>query len=331
MQEQLRTEIISGLAYYLTNEQLKTVSTVLTVILNSYEVAKRTTEIAVYDGGIPNEIKSFLVCKSLKGLTKKTLDQYERTLVHFYNNVNKDIKKVTTNDIRLYLLNYEKMHCVCKSYIDDKRRTLNSFFVWMLREELISKNPLIKIDAIKCKKKVREPLTDLEMEHMRNACASLRNKAILETLYSTGCRVSELAALNRNDIDYNTCQIKVFGKGKKERFTFINAKSQVAIKKYLLSRIDDNEALFVSSKKPNNRLGKGSIEKEISSIGIKANIRGAVFPHRIRHTTATHMLQHGASLADVQMLLGHESPATTQIYAKYDLQSLKAIHQKCII
>lgn len=331
MEEKLKRELLNELSGLLTTEQLQKSETMISYILTRYEIVERVTEIAIYKEGLPEEIKSFLVAKSIKGLTKQSLVHYKRTLVHFANNIIKEIKEVSANDIRFYLLAYEQTHNVSKSALDDKRRVLNSFYKWMAREDLIVKSPMEKIDPIKCDKKVREPLTALELEQMRNASESAREKALLELLYSTGCRVSELIALNRKDIDFNMGRVKVFGKGKKERYCFINARAQLAIKKYMFTRLDDSEALFVAGKKPYSRLGKGTIEKEIGSIGERAGINRSVYPHLIRHTTATHMLNHGANLAEVQMVLGHESPATTQIYAKLDLQGLQAIHQRCII
>lgn len=331
MQEKLKREVLTGLSTVLTAEQLRQTDEILSVILTRYEVTERTTEITTYQGGIPEEIKSFLVSKSIKGLTKSSLLHYKRTLIHFANNITKDIKDVTANDIRLYLISYEHTRNVGKSAMDDKRRVLNSLYKWMAREDIIVKSPMEKIDPIKCDKMVREPLTAIELEQMRNACETIREKALFEILYSTGCRVSELIGLNRNDLDFNVGRVKVFGKGRKERYCFINAKAQLAIKKYLFSRTDNTDALFVADKQPYKRLGKGTIEKEIGNIGTRAGINRSVYPHLIRHTTATHMLNHGASLAEVQMLLGHESPTTTQIYAKLDLQGLQAMHQKCII
>lgn len=331
MHEKLKRELLTGLSNLLTTEQLQKADQVISVTFTRYEITERTTEVTIYNDGLPEEIKAFLVSKSIKGLTKQSLTHYRRVLVHFANNITKDIKEITANDVRLYLLAYEQTHNISKSALDDKRRVLNSFYKWMAREDIIVKSPMEKIDPIKFDKKVREPLTAIELEQIRSVAETPREKALLEVLYSTGCRVSELIALNRNDIDFNTGRIKVFGKGKKERYCFLNARAQLAIKKYLFTRTDESEALFVAGKKPYNRLGKTSIEKEIGNIGIRAGINRPVFPHLIRHTTATHMLNNGASLAEVQMILGHESPATTQIYAKLDLQGLQAIHKRCII
>lgn len=331
MGESLRITILTKLSNNFTTDQLKIIDNVITSELCRYDVTEKSTNIVPYQGGLPNEVKSFLVCKKIKGLTKSSLKHYQQVLTHFCLNINNNIKQLNANDIRLYLLSYEQTHDIGKSVLDDKRRVLNSFFTWMLREEIINVNPMLKIDVIKCDKTIREPLMDIELEQMRNASVTLREKALLEILYSTGARVSEIIALNRNDLDYTTGKVKVFGKGKKERYCFLNARAQLAIKKYLFSRLDNEDALFVTNKKPYARLGKGTIEKEIKKIGIKAEINRSVFPHLLRHTFATHMLAHDASIAEVQVLLGHESPQTTMIYAKMDLHRLQAVHQRCII
>lgn len=329
--ENFKREILTGLATALTADELKKVDEVLSIVLSRYEVSGKTTDIVIYTGDLFPEIKAFLVSKSMKGLSKNSLIHYKRILENFALNIHKDVKSITANDIRLYLWSYEKSHNIGKSALDDKRRVLNSFFTWLVRENIIDKNPMLQIDPIKFEQKIREPLTALELEQMRNACETPREKALLEMLYSTGCRVSELINLNKHDIDYTNGRVKVLGKGSKERYCFLNAKAQLAIKKYIFSREDNNDALFVSEKQPYNRLGKGSIEKEIKTLGKRADINRDVFPHLLRHTFATHMLEHGASLAEVQALLGHESPQTTMIYAKLNLNKLQAVHQRCII
>lgn len=331
MQEKFKREVVTHLSSRLDVRELKSVEEILTLVLTRYELTEISTDIVEHRGGLPEEIKSFIVSKSLKGLSKNSLKHYRRTLEHFANNISKDIKLVSTNDIRLYLLAYQHARNISSSTIDDKRRVLNSFYNWLVRENIISRSPMMQIDPIKHKKAVREPLTSLELERIRNVCETSREKALLEVLYSTGCRVSEVVGMDKSDIDYTTGVLKVTGKGNKERYCFLNAKAEVALRKYLLTRTDESKALFVMGKKPYSRLGRGSIRTEINNMGKRANIKRPVYPHLIRHTTATHMLNNGASLADVQMLLGHESAATTQVYAKLNIESLKATHKRCII
>lgn len=329
--DELKFAILHSLENNFDVNQLKEISNILDLHFNGYDIKPKETSVTVVNNGLFSLIESFLVCKKIKGFTKSSLKQYQRTLLHFANNMTKDVDHITANDIRLYLLAYEEARNTGKSTIDDKRRILNSFYSWLIREEIITKNPMLKIDVIKCDKRIHEPLTDFELEELRNACRTDRDLAIIETLYSTGCRVSELVSLNKNDIDYSNGRVKVFGKGKKERWCFLNAKSQLALKKYIFKRIDDDDALFVSNKLPYNRFGKGSIEKRVKELGKNAGIHGKVTPHTLRRTLATSILAHGGSLAEVQAILGHERSETTLLYAKLDISNLQSMHKKCVI
>lgn len=331
MEEKLRLEVLTKLSVSFNSEELKIISNALMITLEKYEISQKCTDIVVYQGELPIEIKSFLVCKGIKGLAKSSLIHYKRILTHFVLNVNKDVKNITSNDIRIYFYNYEKSHNVGKSTLDDKRRVLNSFYTWMVVEEYVIKNPMARIDPIKYETKEKEPLTIMELEQIRSACKDIRSLALLETLYSTGGRISEILALNKSDINFDTGKVKVFGKGKKERFVFLNAKAKLSLKKYIFSRADDNEALFVVSKKPYHRMGKGTAEKIIKELGIKANINRDVFPHLLRSTVATHSLSRGMSIAEVSKMLGHSSTEVTLRYAKMNLDDLQHIHTKCII
>jgi integrase/recombinase XerD len=329
--EDFSLKIINDLSNYFNLSQLKVIKNTLEKYMVDYDINKKCTDLITYNDEIPSEIKSFLICKNMKGLTKSSLQNYKLVLEHFSYNINKNIKQLTSYDIRVYLLSYEQTHNISKSTLDDKRRVLCSFFKWMLAEEIITKNPMLRIDNIKCDQKVYEPLADIELEQMRSNCITLREKAIFETLYSTGCRVSELIGMDKVSIDFENAKVKVYGKGKKERWCFLNAKSLLMIKKYMFSRNDDNDALFIADKLPYNRLNKGSVEKCIKQIGIRAGIHKKVTPHTIRRTTATNMLAHGATITEVQALLGHKKSETTLRYAKLDITSLQNTHKKCVI
>lgn len=331
MLDQIRLDIMTKLANNFTSEQLNIINNVISSVLINYEIKPICTDIIVKNEDIPNEIKSFIVCKSMKGLTEGSLEHYKRILINFALSINKNIKQLNSNDIRLYLINYEKKRNVSKSTIDDIRRVLSSFYKWMVNEGLITVNPMAKIEVIKCEKRIKEHLTIMELEQMRSACETARELAILETLYSTACRVSEIVKLNKNDINFDTGMVKVYGKGKKERIVFLNAKAQIALNKYIFTRRDNNEALFVSSKKPYNRLGKTSIEKEIKNIANRAGIRHKVYPHLIRACTATTMSSRGADLYEIQAYLGHSNPSTTQIYLNINYDNLKYTFTKCIV
>ena len=168
----------------------------------------------------------------------------------------------------------------------------------------------------------------MELERVRNACRTPREKAMLEVLYSTGVRVSEIVRLNIADIDVKNRYAIVLGKGKKERYIYFNAKSLIAIDEYLKTRTDNSPALFVRSRSPFDRLGKGTIEADIKRIGERAGIGRNIFPHLLRHTFATDMLYRGAELDEVSELLGHAKLETTKIYAKTSNEKMKLTHRR---
>lgn len=215
--------------------------------------------------------------------------------------------------------------------MDGKRLVINTFFEWCRDEGYINKNPCKQIHPIKYEAKPREPLTGIELELVRDACKTYREKAIIETLYSTGCRVTELVRLKKTDVDFQKGEVYLFGKGNKQRTSYINAKAEVALKKYLFTRMDDNPALFVSERKPHQGLKKTSIEKIVREIGQRSGIGRRVFPHLIRHTTGTDALMRGMTLPELQELFGHVKPETTMIYAKTCRDNIKHNHQRCIV
>ena len=169
------------------------------------------------------------------------------------------------------------------------------------------------------------------MELVRYACQSQRERAIIEILYSTGCRVTELSNLNRSDVDFSNGEVHLFGKGKKHRISYMNAKAEVVLKKYLETRTDLNDSLFVSQKSPYGRLKKNAIELIVRKVGERAGIERRLFPHLIRHTTATDAIDRGMDVTELQKILGHADLETTMIYAKISQENVKRSHKKYIV
>jgi integrase/recombinase XerD len=271
----------------------------------------------------------FLASKKIDGLSENTLKGYYERLNKFSYFIQKNIEDIDVMDIRMYLAAYSKTG-VKNSTIAREIAILKSFFVWLENNCYILKSPMRNIKQIKVEKTLREALTAEELELVRDACETLRDRALIEFFYSTGCRLDEVVKLNKSDIDWQDLSLKVFGKGKKERIVFITPKAKIHLKKYLMSRLDDCEALFVTERKPTKRLGRRSYERAIDKLGKKAKLSKDLFPHLLRHTTATSMLRNGASLVEVQHYLGHEDPSTTQIYAHLSNDAVRAAHRKCL-
>lgn len=185
-----------------------------------------------------------------------------------------------------------------------------------------------KIKTPKIEKRVREALTKEEFETLRTGAKTLRQKALLELLYSTGCRLEEVENMKKSDIDWQRLQLNVIGKGNKERTVFINATCLVHLRKYLMSRLDDNEALFVTERAPLKYLGRRAIQREIDKIMHQSGLEKNVYPHLIRHTFATHKINAGMSLNVLQEIMGHDSPDTTLVYASIDNSTVEHEYRK---
>lgn len=181
---------------------------------------------------------------------------------------------------------------------------------------------------MKLEKRLRKALTVEELELLRDGCRTYRQRALLEFLYSTGCRLEEVEKLKISDIDWQNMKLRVIGKGNKERIVYLNAKAKVHLQKYLMTRLDDNTALFVTSKRPIKPLGRRSIEREIGKISEQSRLNKDVYPHLLRHTMATHLLNAGADLGTVQAILGHEDASTTQIYAQLTNANIEHEYRK---
>lgn len=216
-----------------------------------------------------------------------------------------------------------------------KISTCRSFFRYLLREKYVDKNPFELIKTPKLEKRLPNFLYEGEIRKMLEAADSLaprgiRDRAIFELLYSSGIRVSEAVKLNLSDLDLESFEIKVFGKGSKERIVLIGKYAVSALKDYLEQARDrllgklKNRALFVGNR--GGRLSQRSVERMIKSLALKSGLIKKVTPHTIRHTFATHLLERGADLRTVQELLGHTSLSTTQVYTHVTKEKLKSVY-----
>ena len=276
--------------------------------LYGYTITK--TEMAlVIRNDVADKIKLFLASKTIEGLSLNTIKHYAYILRHFSQNIHKNIVDIDAMDIRMYLTEYTKDTGISKSTLENKIDIFRSLFGWLHENEYIEKNPMIKIKRMKTEKKMREPLTQYQVEEVRDACDTIRSSAIYEFLLATGLRVSELQQLNKDDIDMNNMKVKVLGKGQKERIVYFNEKAKLSMLKYLNSRVDDNEALIVGSKYPYDRFSVRGIEREVDRIGKKVNTN--VFPHLLRNTFGTTLYNKSSNIVTVSKLLGHSSVQTS--------------------
>ena len=332
MRERLKNDLLTMLDQHVTVDMLRKLEPCIETILSNYEVEERKTEIIPYGSDIPETVQIYIVSKKISGLSEKTLYLYLIVLTDFFRTVCKKPEKVTANDIRVYLYQYQKEHGISNRTLDCKRTIICSYFNWMASEEYIIRNPAINMHPIKYERKHKRAMSQLDLERVRLACETKREKAIVEVLYSTGCRVTELERLNISDVNFETKEVMLFGKGSKHRTSYLNAKAEVALKDYLSIRTDDNPALFVYDRKPYERLKKSGIEFLIRKMMKRTSgITTHVTPHIFRHTTATTALDRGMSIVDVSKLLGHTRIETTMEYITTNSDSVKNNHHNCVI
>lgn len=300
----------------------------LDIVANDYDIQRRTMDLIVYND-VPETVKLYIASKAVENTSKGTLDNYYRALCAFFRTVCKPVEQITTNDVRVYLHQYKLSHHVQDSTLEGLRITLNSFFAWCLDEDLVQKNPIHRIKPIKFQQKPRQPMTPMELELMRSACRTVREKALVDFLYSTAARVSEAAALKLEDVDLKEGTIQIqHGKGDKARPSYLNAEAIVSLQAYLATRDDDCPAVFVTTRRPHHQMTAKALQEEIKAIKTRANIQKKVTPHVFRHTTATTALRNGMSVQQVMQLLGHSRLDTTLIYTHEDNSDVKASHAR---
>ncbi len=291
-----KDEVVIKIVGKLTQEfpemnQIK-VRNIVEEVLYKYNVTP--TETALVTSDVEEKIQLYLAVKKLDGLSAKTLKNYEYNLIILASHLRKPLATITAMDLRMYL----SVRCkeMKPSSMNAQISILKSFFGWLCDEEYIPKNPTKKLKQTKEPKRLRHALTDEEVELLRQACKTNREKALVEFLISTGCRLSEVVGINKEDINWYDMSLNVIGKGNKERKVYFSIKAKILLKKYLETRKDDNQALFVTIRAPHGRMGGRSIEREIQKIKERAGFDKSVYPHLFRHSFATHNINSGMPL-----------------------------------
>ena len=314
--------VLNEMSEYLTVEQMKKLQEVIVKTFAENEAPK--TEISNDEF-----LKMFLDAKRIEGCSDRTIKYYRVTIEHLLKNVVSPIRKITTEMMRAYLVDYQKINNCGKTTVDNIRRNISSFFSWLEEEDYILKSPMRRIHKIKTQKTVKNIISDEEIEKLRDNCKNIRDTAMIDLLYSTGIRVGELVKLNIEYIDFSERECVVFGKGDKERRVYFDAKSKIHLKNYIESRKDNNPALFVTLNAPYDRLKISGVEIRIRELGRMLNLE-KVHPHKFRRTMATRAIDKGMPIEQVQKILGHSQIDTTMQYAIVNQNNVKASHRKYI-
>jgi len=322
MTTQMIAKIEGKMLSHLSAEQRKLLHDTL---IQCYE------EEQVKNGGdaAENYVKVFLAAKRVEGCSEKTVRYYDSTIRNVIGAIGKNVKDIETDDLRMYLDQYQSRSGASKVTIDNIRRILSSFFSWLEDEDYIVKSPVRRIHKVKTCKTVKETYSDEALELMRDYSECPRDHAIIDLLASTGMRVGELVKLNRSDVDFENRECIVLGKGNKQRKVYFDARTKIHLQNYLRSRTDDSEALFVSMQKPFNRLLISGVEIRLRELGRKLEIN-KVHPHKFRRTLATMAIDKGMPIEQVQQLLGHQSVDTTLQYAMVNQNNVKLSHHRFI-
>lgn len=328
MKEKFMNDVL-GKMLHLPEHEKEYLSHVLSLVMNDYEITLAKNEIIEWNLDSNYELlKLFLIAKQVEGCSLRTIDYYKLVIKAFLDKSNLPLQYVQTNHIRVYLAGREVYDKVSKTTQDNERRCLSSFFGWLAAEEYINKNPMLRIKAIRGEKKKKKAFSEVEIERLRNGCETKRERAIVEVLLSTGCRVGGLVGMNKSEITNDS--ITVHEKGNKDRVVFFNAKAKVALDEYLKGRVDDNDALFVTEDKPYSRLCISGVEIVIRELGRRVGV-SPCHPHRFRRTCATLARRRGMPLEDIQKMLGHSNIDTTMIYIAEDDDNMAQSHKKFVI
>lgn len=269
-------------------------------------------------------LDAFLAAKKLEGRSEKTIAHYKYILCRLLADVCTPIPEITVFHLRGYLMK-RKTKGVADKTLEGERTVFSSFFGWLHKEGLIKINPCANLSSIKCPKIVRLPFNDVELEKLRIACQTTRDRAILFFLLSTGCRISEVCALNREDIDFAHSECIVYGKGAKERPVFMDEVAAMYLRKYLSERLDDYPALFIG--KGTERMTPHGMRKMLSTTAERAGVDN-VHPHRFRRTLATNLIARGMPIQEVAAILGHDKLDTTMTYVHLNRDDVHNSYKK---
>ena len=298
----------------------------IAAILEDYRITRESGR----EGGLEKRIAVFLAAKKIDGLSPKTLKNYREMLEAFAARVDKPAGKISADDIREYVGYLVEKRRLKDSSVQTHINTLRSFFGWLDAEDIIKKNPMRKIKSLKIDRaKARRPLTAEQLERLRDGCGTYKEKALVEFLVSSGCRLGELVGIQVNAVDWQGRSVVVLGKGGKERTVYFSVRAKLMLQEYL-SRRKGGEALFASSRAPYEAMKPRAVEKVLQKIGERAGEARRVHPHLMRHTFASNALNAGMDITIIQHLLGHTDPKTTLIYAELAPRTVRYEYERVV-
>lgn len=331
MVEKILEKIVTEMAPHLTQGQLEHLSNVLYINFHGKEIQEQCTEL-IPSGleGDEAKVRMFVASKKAVNRQDDTLRQYTREIRNMLDFLGKRLEDITGMDLRYYYGVMREQRGIKMSTMQTRLHYLSSFWDFLTTEELVRSNPVKKVGLLKLEKVIKKPYSAEELEALRTSCSTLRDRALVEFLYSTGVRVSELVALNVGDIEMGRQELVVYGKGSKERKTYLTDGAKFYLRRYLQTREQEgleDKPLFVTLDKPHDRLTVAGVQHMLRQLGRRAKVDN-VHPHRFRRTIATDLLNRGMPIEQVKEFLGHEKLDTTMIYCTVKEESVHSSHRK---
>ena len=320
--KQFLSDVEKRLSDEITATQLQLVLASIADVLQFYSVSVVEIEATSNDDMLDAYTSALLV----EGKSPKTVDRYRYILKRMMAFVKTPTRSITVYHIRNYIAS-EKNRGIADRTLEGYREVFNAYFGWLFREGLIPTNPVANLGAIKYAKKEKDVFSETDIEKMKFGCSSIRDRAIICFLKATGCRISEMTELNRDDVDLNKLECIVLGKGNKERTVYLDSVAGMVLDCYLKSRSDNSPALFIG--KGSERLTPGGVRFLLKKLGATTNVTH-VHPHKFRRTAATNLIKHGMPIQEVAAILGHDKLDTTMQYVVLDKAAIKSSYNKYI-
>lgn len=306
----------------LTVDNLNVVIDTLTEQLDQFDVESVNLDSQDLDSN--DLLNAFLDTKMIEGRSPQTIERYKYIVTKMLEQMNVQIRQITVFHLRSYLMK-QKVLGKSDRTLEGEREVFSAFFGWLYKESLLKTNPAANLSPIKCPKKVRLPYSEVDLEKLKEACICSRDKAIISFLFSTGCRISEVCQLNREDVDLTNKECTVLGKGNKERTVFINDVTVMLIKRYMYERMDEYPSLFAG--KGSERMTPGGVRAMLKRLEEKSGVEH-VHPHRFRRTLATELIDHGMPIQEVASILGHDKLDTTMTYVYVSKSNVRSSYNK---
>ena len=328
--EDYKNEIVKSIERKLVDildiEEINYISDIIMKVLYDYDIIEKQDRVNKSNSN-KELLELYCSCLKIEGKSEKTINQYRRACQRLSNFIQKSFPEITTYDIRYFLSN-QKQRGISNCSLENLRSYISTFFTWMYNEKITNENVMSTIKPIKIAKDIKKSFSDVEIDSLRSGCRTLKDRALIEFLLSSGVRVEELSEMKINDVNMETLTVHVkHGKGEKERITYISSVAKQHLNKYLMSRQDNVPYLFIN--KDRKKLEPGGVRYILREISKRSGIED-VHPHRFRRTFATNLAARGMDIQAISKLLGHAKIDTTLKYVFTNDEQVKALYNKYI-